>query len=319
MNSTATVPLLSVVSPVFDAESIVPELVHRIRSTVAPLGSFEIVLVDDRSRDQSWKSIVAMCEQFPEVRGVRLSRNFGQHAAIAAGLEASRGSYVVVMDCDLQDDPASISDMLGLAYGGADIVLTHRSVRRHSWFRNLGAVVYGKIVALLSEDAVSNPGQGSFSLLSRKVVDAYTQFGDVHAHYLGTIRYLGFDQSTLEVEHADRLDGSSSYTLTKLFKHAVDGVVSQSLRILHLSVSIGFGLFILSALGIVYLIVSFMARGALPGFTSLMVMILLTSGFVLMSVGVVGVYLGRVFEQVKGRPRFVVDETIELSSEDPSE
>ena len=319
MNRTDPVPLLSVVSPVFDAESIVQELVHRIRSAVAPLGSFEIVLVDDRSRDQSWKSIVAMCEQFPEVRGVRLSRNFGQHAAIAAGLAAARGNYVVVMDCDLQDDPAYISELLGLAYGGADIVLTHRSMRRHSWFRNFGALAYGKIVSSLSDDAVKNLGQGSFSLLSRKVVDAYTQFGDVHAHYLGTIRYLGFDQTTLEVEHADRFDGSSSYTLRKLFRHAVDGIVSQSLRILHLSVSIGFGLFILSALGVVYLIASYIARGALPGFTSLMVMILLTSGFILMSVGVVGVYLGRVFEQVKGRPRFVVDELVGGSMEDPSE
>jgi dolichol-phosphate mannosyltransferase len=310
-------PLLSIVSPVFDAASIVPELVHRIRCSVAALGSFEIVLVDDRSRDLSWGSILAMSEQFPEVKGVRLSRNFGQQAAIAAGLAAARGRYVVVMDCDLQDDPSHIPEMIELAYAGADIVLTHRSTRRHSGFRNLSASVYTRIIAALSGQAMASPGQGSFSLLSRKVVDAYIRFGDVHAHYLATLRYLGFNQQTLEVEHAERFDGSSSYTFPKLFRLAVDGIVSQSLRLLHVAVSIGFGFFILSILGAIYLIASYLVRGALPGFTSLMVMILLTSGCILMSIGVVGVYLGRVFEQVKGRPRFVVDQAVGWLEEKP--
>ena len=152
-------------------------------------------------------------------------------------------------------------------------------------------------------------------MLNRKVVDAFNDVHDVHVHYLGTLSYLGFQQRTLEVEHSDRFDGTSAYTFRKLVHHAVDGIISQSLRVLNVAVSIGLGLFVLSMVGAVYLLISYFVRGALPGFTSLMVMILLTSGVVLMSVGVVGVYVGRVFEQVKARPRYVVDVVVEESDE----
>ena len=250
-----------------------------------------------------------MCEQYVEVRGIRLSRNFGQHAAIAAGLSGARGQYVVVMDCDLQDDPRHIPSMLAIAQNGADVVLTDRGLRRHSMFRNLAARVYTKTVSVLSGNQRSRLGQGSYSLLNRKVVDAFLELQDIHVHYLGTLAYLGFNQEVINVEHSERFDGKTSYTFCKLAQHAVDGIVSQSLRLLYLAVSIGMALFLISMLGVVYLVVSYFIRGALAGFTSIMVMILLTSGVVLMSVGVVGVYVGRVFEQVKARPRFVVDVT----------
>ena len=302
-------PLISVVSPVYNADTIVEELVSRVRLSVADLGTYEIVLVDDRSTDDSWAEICRMSERHVEVRGVRLSRNFGQHAAIAAGLSSAKGKYVVVMDCDLQDDPRYIPSMLAIAQNGADVVLTDRRSRQHSMFRNLAARVYTKTVSVLSGDQRSRLGQGSYSLLDRKVVDAFLEVQDIHVHYLGTLAYLGFTQEIIEVDHSERFDGKSSYTLRKLTRHAIDGVVSQSLRLLYLAVSIGMVLFLASMLGVVYLVVSYFIRGALAGFTSIMVMILLTSGVVLMSVGVVGVYVGRVFEQVKARPRFVVDVT----------
>lgn len=300
-------PLLSIVSPVYGADTIVEELVVRVQAAAAPLGTYEIVLVDDRSPDDSWSEICRMCASHAEVRGVRLSRNFGQHAAIAAGLAASKGQFVVVMDCDLQDDPAYISTMLDAAQSGAEVVLTHRSRRRHSSLRNVAAGMYIRLVAVLSGHDRSRIGQGSYSLLSRKVVDEFVQLHDVKVHYLATLAYLGFDQTTIEVAHSQRFDGKSSYTLRKLASHAIDGIVSQSLRVLNLAVAIGMGLFLLSLLGAVYLLVSYFIRGALPGFTSLAVVVLLTSGFILMSIGVLGVYVGRIFEQAKGRPRFVID------------
>lgn len=299
--------LLSVVSPVYNADTIVEELVKRIRASVSGLGTYEIVLVDDRSPDDSWNQICRMCEQFDEVRGVRLSRNFGQHAAIAAGLAEAKGQFVVVMDCDLQDDPGYIPAMLEAAQSGPEIVLTHRARRRHSLFRNLAASGYIRFVALLSGSDATKIGQGSYSLLHRKVVDAFVQMDDLNVHYLGTLSFLGFEQRTIEVGHSDRFDGKSSYTFRKLAAHALDGIISQSLRVLYLAVSIGMGLFLLSMLGVIYLLVSYFIRGALPGFTSITVVVLLTSGVVLMSIGVVGVYVGRVFEQAKDRPRFIVD------------
>lgn len=303
-------PLVSVVSPVYLAATIVEELVTRTRAALAEVGTYEIVLVDDRSPDNSWAEICRMSERFTEVRGIRLSRNFGQHAAISAGLDRSRGEFVVVMDCDLQDDPNQIPEMLELAQKGADVVLTHRTQRRHSFFRNLAARVYNRALAIFSGNDLSKVGQGSFSLLRRKVVDAMNELADVHLHYLAALSYLGFDQVTMEVSHSPRLDGRSSYSFRKLVGHAVDGMVSQSLRMLYVAVSIGFGLFLVSIVGIIYLVVNYFVRGALAGFTSIAVIILLTSGVVLMSLGVVGVYVGRVFEQVKAHSRYVVDTVV---------
>lgn len=303
-------PLVSVVSPVYLAATIVEELVTRIRAALVGTGTYEIVLVDDRSPDNSWTEICRMSEQFVEVRGIRLSRNFGQHAAISAGLDHSRGEFVVVMDCDLQDDPSRIPEMLDLAQKGADVVLTYRTQRRHSFFRNTAARVYNRALAIFSGNDPSKVGQGSFSLLRRKVVDALNDLADVHQHYLSALQYLGFEQVTIEVSHSPRFDGKSSYSFRKLVRHAVDGMVSQSLRMLYVAVSVGFGLFAVSIVGIIYLLVNYFVRGALAGFTSLAVIVLLTSGVVLMSLGVVGVYVGRVFEQVKASSRYVVDTVV---------
>ena len=303
-------PLISVVIPVFGAEHIVGELVRRIIEAVRLLGPFEIVLVDDRSHDHGWLQIVEQSRLHPEVKGVRLSRNSGQHAAIAAGLAEARGEYVVVMDCDLQDDPAEIPRLLSAAREGFDVVLTDHPKRRHHRFRNLGAALYLRLVAALTSDDSETIGRGSYSLLTRKVVDGYKEIRDVHAHYLVNLRYLGFAQTCVEVPHHDRYEGRSSYTFGRLVRHAVDGIVSNSARLLNLVVVAGLGLFGLSLLGVGALIVSYFVRGALAGFTSLMVVFLLMTGAVLFSVGVVGIYVGRIFEQSRGRPRYFIDQRV---------
>jgi glycosyltransferase involved in cell wall biosynthesis len=303
-------PLISVVSPVFGAEGIVPELVTRIISAVRPLGSFEIVLVDDRSEDDGWREIVEQSRLHAEVRGIRLSRNSGQHTAIAAGLAEARGDYVVVMDCDLQDDPAEIPRLLAAARDGHDVVLTEHPLRRHGWFRNLGARCYLHLVELLTGDDSETVGRGSYSLLTRKVVDCYNEIGDTHAHYLLNLKYLGFDQAHIEVRHDERYAGASSYTFGRLVHHGVDGIVANSVRLLNLVVVAGLALVGLSAIGIVALIVNYFVRGALAGFTSLMVVLLLMTGAVVCSIGVVGIYVGSIFEQTRSRPRFFVDQRI---------
>jgi len=152
-------------------------------------------------------------------------------------------------------------------------------------------------------------------LLSRKVVDAYNRIGDVQAHYLVNIKYLGFDQTLVEVQHDERFEGASSYTFARLVRHAADGVVANSLKLLNLVVVAGLALFGLSVLGVIGLIVNYFARGALARFTSLMVVFLLMTGAVLCSVGVVGLYVGRIFEQSRGRPRYFIDQRTGVDDE----
>jgi polyisoprenyl-phosphate glycosyltransferase len=301
--------LISIVSPVYGAAEIVPELVRRLIAAVEGLGTFEIVLVDDRSPDASWAQIRAASEADRRVRGIRLSRNFGQHRAIRAGLDIARGDYVVVMDCDLQDDPDYIPTLLAEARAGKDIVYTYKRQRRHSWFRNVAAGLYFRIYnALIGDPAhVARMGIGSYSILTRKVVNEYRRLPDAHAHYLMNLRSLGFEHALLEIEHRDRYAGESSYTWRRLVRHAIDGIVSQSVRLLNLSVGVGVAFCGLAMIGIVVLIVSYLVRGALAGYTSLAVLILLVSGLIMLSIGVMGLYIGRIFEQVKGRPLYVVD------------
>lgn len=317
MPDTGSRPLLTVVSPVYRAEGIVDELVTRLRQELAPLGTYEIVLVDDRSPDASWDRIVANCGQHPEVVGVRLSRNVGQHPAISAGLSVARGEYVVVIDCDLQENPKYIGDLLAQARDGADIVYTYKRRREHSRFRNLTARSYFAVLEFLrADDAhLTRMGVGSFSLITRRVVDAYARIGDVHAHYLSNLQRLGFRSAQVEIEHEPRFEGRSSYSFGKLLRHAVDGIVSQSVRLLNVATALGFGLFALSLVGAAYLVISYLVRGALVGYTSLMVMFLLLAGVILMSIGVLGLYVGRIFEQVKGVPPFIIDRVVREADE----
>jgi polyisoprenyl-phosphate glycosyltransferase len=308
-------PLLSIVSPVYKAGNIVDELVRRLTATLSGIGGgFEVILIDDRSPDHSWKKIVENCSRHPFVKGIRLSRNFGQHQAISAGLRCARGDYVVVMDCDLQDNPKYIPDLLGKAREGYDVVLTSKKSRNHPFVKNIVAGVFFKIFNYLvgNEEYHSNLNVGTYSLLSRKVVDAFCRMKDVHRHYLIIVRLLGFSRAYVVIEHDRRFEGATSYTFSKLCKHALDGITSQSVRLLNASIGLGLSLFVASLAWAFYLVVNYFRVGALPGYTSTMAMLLLSTGLILMSVGILGIYIGRIFEQVKQRPLYFVDETANL-------
>ena len=302
-------PLISVVSPVYQAEAIVAELVRRLKETLEPLGSFEIVLIEDRSPDGSWAVIAAASREDPRVRGIRLSRNFGQHRAIRAGLDAARGQYVVVMDCDLQDDPSYIPELLAAARDGNDIVYTVKRTRAHSRMRNLFARIYWASYNYLigDEQHVARRGIGAYSILTRRVVDEFRRWPDVHAHYLMILRSLGYTHQVLQIEHKERFAGESSYDWRRLVRLGVDGIVSQSARLLNVSIFVGVVFCLISVVGAIALVISFAVRGAAEGWTSVMVMLMLMTGIVTLSIGITGLYIGRIFEQVKGRPLYVVD------------
>jgi glycosyltransferase involved in cell wall biosynthesis len=312
-------PALSIVSPVYRSEKIIDELVTRIVATVERLElPFEIVLVDDRSPDASWERIAKRCHQDPRVKGVRLSRNFGQHAAITAGLRHTQGDWVVVMDCDLQDNPAYIPQLLAQARStGAQIVYTAKSQRQHSSVKNLQTRLFNGVFNWLVDDRqnlFSDSSIGSFSLISRRVVDAFLSVGDVKRHYLLTLRWLGFSSTTLPIEHEARFEGRSSYSFSRLIRHAVEGITAHSTRLLTLAISLGFLCFLAAFSSIAYLVVMYFLHGYKEGWASTFVLILFSTGLILVTMGIVGLYIGNIFEQVKGRPLFVVEEWLNAPS-----
>lgn len=303
------VPVLSIVSPVYRAEGTVSTLVSRIREEVSDLtGDFEIVLVDDGSPDAGWSKIEECCRADPRILGVKLSRNFGQHAAITAGLAHSRGDWVVVMDCDLQDNPRYIPQLYAAALAGADVVYTVREKREHGYFKNAVAYSFFYIFNWLSSVDKADPRVGTYSILSRRVVEAYLRLHDVHRHYLPLLRWLGFPSTSITVRHEPRRAGRSSYSFPALLRHAVNGLVAHSDRLLYLAVGAGFAFLVLSLLGTLTLVFAYFHRGFLAGWTSIVVLVLLTTSILLLAVGTAGIYIGKIFEQVKQRPLYLVDQ-----------
>jgi len=304
---------ISVVSPVYKAENIVDKLCSRISEEITKITSdYEIILVEDGSPDNSWDKIKKICEINPKIKAIKLSKNFGQHYAISACLDFSQGDYVILMDCDLQDNPKYISFLIKKAKEGYDIVYTSKNKRRHNFIKNVFAFFFYKLFNYLSRGQSAELNIGAYSLISRKVVNTFKEVKDYHRHYLMILKSLGFRSSTIYIDHEKRFEGESSYNFSKLLKHAINGITSQSDKLLKLSISIGLILFLISIFWSIFLIYQYYNFGAYPGYTSIMVFMQLSTGLILMSVGIMGVYIGKIFEQVKEKPLYIIDEKINL-------
>jgi dolichol-phosphate mannosyltransferase len=300
---------LSVVAPVFNDEECLDELHRRLTAVLASLtSSYEIVLVDDGSKDGSWRTIEELSRTDPRVRGVRLSRNFGQHFAITAGLEVTRGHRVVVMDSDLQERPEEIPKLWQKVDEGYEVVFSRRTKRRDSFFKRMTSVLFFVVMNRMTGQKVDGE-EGTLSILDRRVVDAFLRVTDAHRHYLYILRYLGFRQAFVDVEHAERFAGTTSYGLKRMFIHALDGITSQSTRLLQASSAIGFlcvaGAFV-QVLWLIYKRV--ILDQGVEGWASAMVSAWFIGGMVLFSLGVLGLYVGKMFEQTKNRPLYIVAE-----------
>jgi dolichol-phosphate mannosyltransferase len=303
---------ISIISPVYRAERIVDELVRRVSEAVQAITSqYEIILVEDGSPDGSWRAVEKACAQDERVKGIKFSRNFGQHYAITAGLRTCKGKMAVVIDCDLQDDPKYIPELVAKAREGFDIVYTRKRDRRHNRLKDFVARCYFRVFNWLS-DQRQDDKTGAYSLITRPVIDAFCRIRDYHRHYLPILQLLGFRHASIDIEHHPRYEGKSSYNYVKLLRLALDGIVSQSDRLLRVSVTLGFTLFVLSFLWAAWLVIMYFVRGALPGYTSLMAMLLLSTGLLLMSIGVTGIYIGKIFAQVKERPLYFIEKEVNL-------
>ena len=304
---------LSIVSPVYKAESIIKELVKRIIESASKITSdFEIILVEDNSPDESWNEIQSVCSQNDHIVGLKLSRNFGQHFAITAGIENAKGDIVIVMDCDLQDNPKYFKELVNKIKEGNNIVYTKKKERKHSFVKNMSAKFFYNFFNFLIENKNYKASEsiGSYSALSRKAVDAFISFGDYRRHYLMVLRWLGFKNTFIEVEHNLRFAGKSSYNWKKLIDHALDGITSQSDKLLRITAGLGLTLSFFSFLSILFIIFRYVVNPFQAGWASIFVLILFMSGLIILSIGICGIYIGKIFEQTKGRPKYIIEEAL---------
>jgi glycosyltransferase involved in cell wall biosynthesis len=306
---------LSVITPVYKAEECLEELYRRLVAVLERTGEpFEIVMVNDGSPDDSWRLIRELASRDARVKGINLSRNFGQHYAITAGLDHCRGRFVVVMDCDLQHVPEDISRLYAKALDGYDIVLVRRMRRYDSPLKKLASRLFITVYNYLSDIKV-DPDISSYSIISRRVVEALRFLREGNRTYPLLLHWIGYDVAYIDGEHAKRFAGKSAYSLAKSINLAIESVCSQSNRPLRLSIQFGFLLSLGSIVFAAWLAIRyFFLKLTVAGWTSTMVSLFFLSGLLFANIGVLGLYLGKVFDESKRRPLYFVKERLNLDA-----
>jgi len=303
--------MISIVSPVYRAEKILPILVSEINLVMERIGEdYEIILVDDRSPDNSWEVMKVLSSQNSKIKSIRLSRNFGQHSAIFAGLTKAKGDWVVVMDCDMQDQPKEIAKLYKKALEGYDIVLGQRENRKDKFLKKLSSKLFYKVFNYLSGANFDN-NVANFGIYHQKTIKSILDMKDYVKFFSLFINWIGFKSVSIPIEHGEREEGKSTYSVGRLFKQAFNVIISFSDKPLRLFINFGLSISILSfVLGIYYLYLSITHKITQPGFSSLILSIWFLSGIIISCIGIVGVYLGKTFDQAKGRPTFIIDEEV---------
>jgi dolichol-phosphate mannosyltransferase len=302
---------ISVVSPVYKAPKILPDLVVRLEKSLLEItNSFEVILVDDGCPWDSWTVIEELSKKYSFIKGIKLSRNFGQHYAIPAGLDHAKGNWVVVMDCDLQDQPEDIEKLYNCAIkNNQDMVIAASRNRNIHFLKEIGSRIYKKIFGYFSSINLED-GIGNFGIDHKKVISAVLEMGDQIRVFPILVKWVGFRRETLIVSRENRLEGKSSYTFWTLLKLAIEIGLAFSDKILRLGLSIGM-LIILGA--VIYSGVTFtryyFGEVKVAGYTSLLLTVLFMSGFLLTFMGILGLYMSKIFQKVKNRPLYIVSET----------
>lgn len=309
-------PHLSVVIPVYKAENCLDELYQRLKASLEVISSdFEIVLVEDCGGDNSWKTIERLAAADPRVRGIQFSRNFGQHYGITAGLDHCHGDWVVVMDCDLQDRPEEIPRLYAKAQEGYDVVLAGRGRRKDAPLKRLTSWLFYRLFSYLA-DMEYDGDSGNFRIMSRKVVKNFLRMREQLRFFGGLMQWMGFSTARIQVEHAERFEGKSSYTFAKLWTLAVDTIIAYSDKPLRLAVRIGFLMAFLSFCYGLYILMHAVFYGSsVPGWNSLIVSLYFIGGIIISILGIIGIYLGKTFDESKKRPLYIISKST-FSDED---
>jgi glycosyltransferase involved in cell wall biosynthesis len=298
---------VSVVSPVYRAEGCLRELHRRLMLVLEEQAlPYEIILVDDGSPDTCGEIIEQLAVEHEHTVAISLSRNFGQHAAILAGLAEATGDVLVVMDCDLQDRPEDIPHLLEKIEEGFDVVIVRRRNRTTSWLKRFASRLWFTTLNRLSANRYE-PDASNFSAIRRSVADALLRMPNRNQYYLLLLLWLGFRRTYVELDDGGRFSGPSSYSFARLIRHAVVGLTSHSTRLLHFSTYMGFVFVLLALLQFAYVLyLKFSSGVGVAGWPSLMATLWLIGGAILFSLGVIGLYLATVIDDLKQRPPYVV-------------
>ncbi|HZK08911.1 MAG TPA: glycosyltransferase family 2 protein [Bacteroidales bacterium] len=307
-----TKPLISIISPVYGAAASLEELVQRIKASVGTItDNYEIILVEDHGPDTSWEIIEKLCASDPKIIGIRHSRNFGQQYALNCGLDHARSEWVVTLDCDLQDRPEEIINLYQKAQEGFDIVLASRQNRQDDFLKKFFSRIFYRLLSYLTNTRM-DPSVANFAIYHHKVVDALRSMNDYYRYYPTMIHWVGFRLAKLPIAHAERPDGKgSSYNFRKRLTLAFDTIISFSDKPLRLTVKLGLLISLITALLAIVLVVRYFVKAeAVSGWTSTFLSIWFISGLIITILGMIGIYVGKIFENVKGRPTYIVGQRL---------
>jgi polyisoprenyl-phosphate glycosyltransferase len=303
---------LSVVTACYNEEGSLEELYRRTSAACcASVGTdYEIVLVNDGSRDQTWVRMVLLTERDPHVVAVNLSRNYGHQLALSAGLSLCRGERVLVLDADLQDPPELLAAMMARMDAGADVIYGRR-IRRigETAFKRVTANAFYRLFRRMVDIEIPLDA-GDFRLMSRRAVDMLNRMPEYHRFIRGMVAWIGFRQEPIPYERAARFAGKTKYTLSKMVRFAFDAITGFSIKPLRLASWLGLGSGLAGLLLVLYVLNSWIGGRAVPGWTSVMIVILMLGTSQLLVLGLIGEYLGRLYLEGKNRPLFIVEDIV---------
>lgn len=308
-------PLIAVVVPVYKAEGCLEELYRRLKIALEDITTdFEIVLVEDCGGDNSWPLIIDLAKRDKRVRGIQFSRNFGQHYGITAGLDHCDSDWVVVMDCDLQDRPEEIPRLYAKALEGYDVVLARRGHRNDPVLKKLTSWLFYRVFSYLS-DMDYDGETGNFRIVSRKVVNSYRLMRERLRFFGGLVTWMGFPTANVDVQHAQRFAGETSYNFRKLWRLASDTIIAYSDKPLRLSIRFGFSIALLAFAYGIYIVYRALAHDApIMGWSSLIASVYFLGGVIISILGIIGIYLGKAFDETKKRPLYIIRTVVGFAS-----
>lgn len=309
--------LLSIVSPCYGAPTLLKELARQLSAVASRITQdYEIILVEDASPDNSREIISEICKEDRHVKGVFLSRNFGQQPAINAGLDVSQGDWVAVIDCDLQNPPSSIYDMYQKALEGYDIVYASRQNRPDNYFMTQGSKLFNRMMSFLT-GIKQDETVAEFVIYNRKVINAMKQMEDYVRYYPLMTQWVGFKSTSVQVAHNERTDGKeSSYSIKKRIELGVTTSIAFSTKALHMIVYFGLSISLIAIILAIGLAVDFLMTGIdVSGWFTLFVSMWFVAGIMIMVMGIVAIYIGNIFMEVKHRPSYIISDILNEKQE----
>lgn len=305
-------PTFSIVAPVFNEEETLPHFYRRVIEVMEGIGKpFELILINDGSRDDSFRTMYELHRRDARVRVIDFSRNFGHQIAISAGLDYARGAAVIIIDSDLQDPPEVIPQLIARWQDGAEVVYAQRSRRKgETKFKLMSAAIFYRLMTRITSISIPHD-TGDFRLLDRRVVDALVKMREHHRFMRGLSAWVGFRQEAVLYERQERFAGSTKYPLFKMIGFSLDAITSFSHLPLELATSFGFVLAAISLVGIVVAALLRIFTGAIVGQASTLILVLFLGGIQLIFLGIIGEYLGRIYDEVRARPLYIAREVLD--------